>query len=227
MPAVNYSKIASWAVGASLLALATTVPAHAQQSDQEVTQDRAERGRGSDAGQGRGGPDDSRDRNDRIVVTGSRVPRSTFQTPSPVTVVDVEDLVKSSPSTLAAALNNLPALVSEGGPNATSGQRTAGRNTLNLRGIGNDRTLTLVDGRRWTGSSPSGSVDTNVIPSGLVERVEVVTGGASAAYGSDAVAGVVNFILDTRYEGLKATAGIGLAEEGDGLEYRGSLTYGS
>lgn len=163
---------------------------------------------------------------DRVTVTGSLISRSGFQAPSPVTVIEADQLAKSSPSTLAAALNNLPALVSEGGPNATSGQRTAGRNYLNLRGIGSERTLTLVNGRRFPGSAPGGTVDTNLIPQGLVERVEVVTGGASAAYGSDAVAGVVNFILDTRFEGFKISGSAGLSQEGDGFEYRGSATYG-
>lgn len=164
---------------------------------------------------------------EQIYVTGSRVARSTFESASPVTVVDAEDLIKSSPSTLAAALNNLPALVAEGGPNASAGQRTAGRNTLNLRGIGSDRTLVLINGRRSPGSSPTGAVDTNTIPQALVKRVELVTGGASAAYGSDAVAGVVNFILDTRFEGLKLASSIGLSQRGDGLEYRADATWGA
>lgn len=164
---------------------------------------------------------------EEIVVTGSRIPRTGFVTPSPVTVVNRDELLKSSPSTLAAALNNLPALVGDGGPTAPSGTlRSAGRNFLNLRGLGNDRTLTLVNGRRFPGSSPGGQVDTNMIPQGLVERVEVVTGGASAAYGSDAVAGVINFILDTDYEGAKLSGSVGLAEEGDGFEHRITGTYG-
>ncbi len=162
-----------------------------------------------------------------MIVTGTRIPHSTFESPSPVTIVNADLLAKSSPSTLAAALNNLPALVANGGPNATAGQRTAGRNTLNLRGIGTGRTLTLVNGRRFPGSQPGGAVDTNLIPQGLVSRVEVVTGGASAAYGSDAVAGVVNFILDTRFKGLKLLASAGLAEAGDGFEYRAGGTYGT
>ena len=164
---------------------------------------------------------------DTVKVTGTLIPRTTFELPSPVTVVDAEDLAKSSPSTLAAGLNNLPALVPGGGPNETSGQRTAGRNFLNLRGMGTNRTLILVDGRRFPGSAANGNVDTNMIPQGLVERVEVVTGGASAAYGSDAVAGVINFVLDTDFEGLKVSGSAGLAEEGDGFERRIGATYGT
>lgn len=164
---------------------------------------------------------------ERVKVTGTLIPRSTFELPSPVTVVDAEELAKSSPSTLAAGLNNLPALVPGGGPNETSGQRTAGRNFLNLRGMGTNRTLILVNGRRFPGSAANGNVDTNMIPQGLVERVEVVTGGASAAYGSDAVAGVINFFLDTDFEGFKVSGSAGLSEEGDGFERRIGATYGT
>lgn len=239
------------ACAASLLALSLSLPAAVKAQDEQPappsdttsveSQDservRPERrdgrrsGRGQVADRAADGPPRGRDGaaagDSQIFVTGSRIPRSTFETASPVTVVEAEDLIKSSPSTLAAALNNLPALVAQGGPNATAGQRTAGRNTLNLRGIGADRTLVLLNGRRAPGSSPTGSVDTNTIPQALVTRVEVVTGGASAAYGSDAVAGVVNFILDTRFEGLKLASSIGLSERGDGLEYRGDVTWGA
>ena len=163
---------------------------------------------------------------ERIRVTGSNIHGTGFIAASPITIVSADDLEKSSPSTLAAALNNLPALVAEGGPNATSGQRTAGRNYLNLRGIGEGRTLVLVNGRRFPGSAPGGTVDTNLIPQALVSRVEVVTGGASAAYGSDAVAGVVNFILDNQFEGFKANASLGLSEQGDGFRNKLAATWG-
>jgi iron complex outermembrane receptor protein len=162
----------------------------------------------------------------QIVVTGSRIARSTFETPSPVTVVTTDELVKSSPSTLAAALNNLPSLVATTGPNSSANPRTAGRSNLNLRGIGENRTLVLVNGHRFPGSSPALNVDTNLIPQGLVSRVEVVTGGASAAYGSDAVAGVVNFILDKKFQGLKVSGSLGITERGDGHEHRISATAG-
>ncbi len=167
------------------------------------------------------------DRTDEeITVTGSRIARSGVDSASPVTMVSSEELAKSSPSTLAAALNNLPALVASGGPNATAGRTSSGRNALNLRGLGNSRTLVMVDGRRFPGSTPGGSVDTNLIPQALVSRVDVVTGGASAAYGSDAVAGVVNFILDKRFEGAKMTLGTGISERGDASERRASATFG-
>lgn len=161
-----------------------------------------------------------------IVVTGSRIARRGMDTPAPITIVLSDELQKSSPSTLAAALNNLPALVASGGPNATAGRTSSGRNALNLRGLGNSRTLVMVDGRRFPGSTPGGSVDTNLIPQALVSRVEVVTGGASAAYGSDAVAGVVNFILDKKFEGAKMTFGAGISQRGDAAERRASATVG-
>lgn len=161
-----------------------------------------------------------------IVVTGSRIARSTFSTPAPVTVVSTEDLLKSSPSTLAAGLNNLPALVATTGPNSGASPRTAGRSNLNLRGIGENRTLVLVNGHRFPGSSPALNVDTNLIPQGLVSRVEVVTGGASAAYGSDAVAGVINFILDKRFVGAKVSGSMGISQRGDGHEHRISAALG-
>ena len=106
-------------------------------------------------------------RDEEIIVTGSRIARTGVEAPSPVTVVTSDELMKSSPSTLAAALNNLPALVAAGGPNATAGRTSSGRNSLNLRGLGNSRTLVMVDGRRFPGSTPGGSVDTNLIPQAL------------------------------------------------------------
>src|SRR5690606_26511178 len=102
-----------------------------------------------------------------------------------------------------------------------------GARVLDLRGLGGERTLVLVDGKRFVPSTQRGTVDINLIPSALVQRTEIVTGGASAAYGSDAVAGVVNFILDRDFQGLKGTAQFGIAEEGDNEEYFASLAYGT
>lgn len=143
--------------------------------------------------------------NDAIVVTGSRLP-STFNAPTPLTVVSGEDLAKSSPSSVSEALVQLPAF---SGSQLTSnlGRATsifgAGQALLNLRGLGSNRTLVLLDGERLPPSNLSGSVDINVIPQVLLKRVDVVTGGASASYGSDAVAGVTNFIIDTDFKGVK------------------------
>lgn len=162
-----------------------------------------------------------------ITVTGSRIPRSGVSAPTPVSVVSASELLASSPSTAAAALNNLPSLVPQYGPAANGGSGSAGRNSLNLRGLGIIRTLTLMDGRRYPATATNNTVDTNLIPQALIQRVEVVTGGASAAYGSDAVSGVVNFILDKSFTGIKADVSSGITQRGDGAEYRGSLTFGT
>ena len=131
-----------------------------------------------------------------IVVTGSRLQASGFTTPTPVTVVGQQALQERAPGAILDGLNELPAFRNSG--STTSGARGAGgvgQNTVNLRGLGSNRNLVLVNGQRIVGVGAAATIDTNVIPVALVDRVEVVTGGASAAYGSDAVSGVVNFIL--------------------------------
>lgn len=161
-----------------------------------------------------------------IVVTGSRIGRSGFTTPQPVTVLNADQLVKSAPSTIADALRTLPALTATSGPQRASGTQGGGQAFLNLRNLGAVRTLTLLDGRRFVAASQFGTVDVNLLPSGLIQRVDVVTGGASAAYGSDAVSGVVNFVLDTKYTGLKGEVSSGISTEGDNAEKRAVLTGG-
>ena len=170
-----------------------------------------------------------------ILVTGSRVARNGFQAPTPVTVLTREEIQNSSPSNnIADFVNQLPALAGSTRPansrlNLSSGQ--AGINALNLRNLGEIRTLVLLDGRRSVGSTITGLVDVNTIPQALVKSVEVVTGGASAAYGSDAVAGVVNFVLDKKYEGLKVSIDSGITDKGDGQNYSlsvaGGMAFGS
>jgi outer membrane receptor protein involved in Fe transport len=165
-----------------------------------------------------------------IVVTGTRVVRDGFQAPTPLQVLTEEDIENSSPTNnLADFVNQMPALAASTRPSnsrleLSNGQ--AGINALNLRSLGTVRTLVLVNGRRSVGSTANGVVDINTIPQSLVQRVEVVTGGASAAYGSDAVAGVTNFILNTRYEGLKLEGDIGVTDRGDGFNYSGGITGG-
>ncbi|MEC3909753.1 TonB-dependent receptor [Sphingobium sp. CR2-8] len=161
-----------------------------------------------------------------IIVTGSRIGRSGFTTPTPVTVLSADQLTKAAPSTIADSLRTLPALTATSGPQRASGTQGGGQSFLNLRNLGAVRTLTLLDGRRFVAASQFGTVDVNLLPAGLIQRVDVVTGGASAAYGSDAVAGVVNFVLDTRFEGLKGEISSGIADAGDNQELRGTLTGG-
>ena len=162
-----------------------------------------------------------------IVVTGSRIARTGFTTPTPVTILSSADLAKSSPSTISDALRTLPALTNTSGTQRNSGSTGGGQSFLNLRGLGASRTLTLIDGHRFVSTNITGSVDANLVPGALVERVDLVTGGASAAYGSDAVAGVVNFVLNTHYTGVKGQVQYGLSSRDDNHEYLATLTAGS
>lgn len=162
-----------------------------------------------------------------VVVTGSRVPRAGFTAPTPVTILGSDQLAKAAPSTVAESLRQLPALTNSSGPQRNSGTTQGGQSFLNLRSLGANRTLTLLDGRRVVSTNLTGSVDVNILPAGILQRVEVVTGGASAAYGSDAVAGVVNFILDSKFEGLKGEINGGVTDKGDNQERRGTLSAGA
>jgi iron complex outermembrane recepter protein len=168
-----------------------------------------------------------------IVVTGTRVIRNGFKAPTPLTVLTSDDIQNGSPTNnLADFVNEVPALAGSTRPansrlNLSSGQ--AGINSLNLRNLDSGtgtRTLVLIDGRRSVASTINGIVDINTIPQALVDRVEIVTGGASAAYGSDAVAGVVNFVLNKKYEGLKVEADIGMTDRNDGFNYSISAAGG-
>ncbi|MEN3747402.1 TonB-dependent receptor [Sphingomonas sp. HF-S3] len=171
---------------------------------------------------------------EEIVVTGSRIARSGAQEQTPVTMVAVEDLQKAAPTNIPDALNQLPQF--QGSRSTTGGsgnnvlsnanQPRAG-NYLNLRNVGSQRMLVLLNGRRVPPTSFEGIVDTNTIPQGLVQRVDVVTAGASAVYGADAVSGVVNFILDTKFQGVRGSLQSGVTELGDGFNWRGSLAGGT
>lgn len=165
-----------------------------------------------------------------IVVTGTRVVRDGFSAPTPLTVMTQEEIENSSPTNnIADFVNQLPSLAGSVRPSNSRLELSsgiAGINALNLRNLGTVRTLVLLDGRRSVGSTITGVVDVNTIPQSLVQRVEVVTGGASAAYGSDAVAGVVNFILDKKYTGLKLSGDIGVTDKGDSFNYSADITGG-
>ncbi len=157
---------------------------------------------------------------DVIIVTGSRIARPEFDFPNPVVSITSADIQQSGRTNLTDFLTQSPALVGSqtsfdnAGSNAAIG--TSGLNLLNLRNLGEERTLVLIDGRRHVAALPgTGAVDTNTIPVDLIERVEVVTGGASAIYGADGVTGVVNFIMKKSFEGLIARGQIGTSERGD------------
>lgn len=152
-----------------------------------------------------------------IVVTGSRLGRQGYDAPTPVNVIGEQRLENLAIDNVGDALNQIPSFrpINTPASNFFRVSGNIGARTLDLRGLGATRTLTLVDGRRFVPSSDDGTVDINAIPSLMVQRTEVVTGGASAAYGANAVAGVVNLILDTRLQGVKANASFGISEEGD------------
>ena len=141
------------------------------------------------------------DADDTIVVTGTRIVRDDLNAPSPVTTVNSEQLVLTNTVNSEQFLNTLPQVIPSF--DQTSNNPGDGSARVSLRGLGTGRTLVLVDGARFVGLGPNFVVDLNNIPSALVERVDVVTGGASAVYGSDAVAGVVNFILKDDFEGVQ------------------------
>ena len=170
-----------------------------------------------------------------IVVTGTRAPRAGFTAPTPVTVIGAEQIKAAAPGTLADAVQQLPEVRASNGPAQNSGGSAGGgQSFLNLRSLGAQRTLSLLDGQRFVpteaaGTAPpaAGAVDVSQFPSALIERIEVVTGGASAAYGSDAVAGVVNFILNKDFTGLMGEFQGGRSRYGDDDETKGSLTYGT
>lgn len=164
-----------------------------------------------------------------IVVTGSRIARNGYDAPTPLTVLGSEDIEQNSPANLADYVNDIPALVGSTTPatsNLSISAGSAGVNSLNLRSLGSERTLVLLDGQRSVGATASGAVDVNMFPQALVKGVEIVTGGASAAYGSDAVSGVVNFILDKEFTGVRGSAQGGETTYGDGQNYNLSLTAG-
>ena len=163
------------------------------------------------------------DDDETILITGTRVARDGYQAPTPLTVLTREEIENTSPTNnIADFVNQQPALAGSTRPsnsrlNISSGQ--AGINALNLRNFGETRTLILLNGRRSVASTITGVVDVNTIPQMLVERVDIVTGGASASYGSDAVAGVVNFILDNDFEGVRVEGDTGITSRGDGFNY--------
>lgn len=170
------------------------------------------------------------EREGEVLITGSRVLRDGFKAPTPLTVLTLEDIQNTSSSNnIADFVNQMPALAGSTMPansrlNLSSGQ--AGINALALRNVGEVRTLVLINGRRSVASTITGLVDINTIPQALVKSVEISTGGASSAYGSDAVAGVVNFILDNKYTGLKVSADAGITDKGDGGNYSISVAGG-
>lgn len=166
---------------------------------------------------------------EEIMVTGSRIRMTSgMATPVPVTTITVAELMEFEPeNTITEQLDSLPQFMQ-----TTSAQRggvisgTSGSSALNMRGLGGNRTLVLLDGRRVVPNDRTNVVNPDMFPTALMKNVEVVTGGASAAYGADALAGVVNFVLDREFEGLKISSSTGVTERHDGQNWNASVAGG-
>jgi iron complex outermembrane receptor protein len=173
---------------------------------------------------------DSADTLEEVQVTGTRITRADFVSPNPITTFDAQDLERLGINNISDAIIQVPQNVSQFTPGNTGGSAFYVGSTLaNLRGLNpffGTRTLTLVDSRRFIPTTQGDAVDLNFIPSNLVQRVETVTGGASAAYGSGAISGVVNIILDKKLNGIKLDADYGVTKESDGDNYRVGLAGG-
>src|SRR5690606_30365815 len=165
----------------------------------------------------------------------SRIRRQDYEANSPIVTLDEEFFEQSSTAAIEQQLNKLPQFTvsqsstvsNNSGFTAPAAQdiqpnaiNTPGAATVSLRGIGANRTLVLVDGRRGAPGNASGAVDVSTIPSAAISRVEIISGGASATYGADAVAGVTNFILKKDFQGIELDAQMGINQQGEGFEYQ-------
>jgi outer membrane receptor protein involved in Fe transport len=173
-------------------------------------------------------PDDS----ETIIVTGSRIARPEFSNPNPIQVLDAANIEQTGKTNLTEVLADSPALLGSTRSIDTAGSeltsaKEVGVNFLNLRNLGSSRTLVLVDGQRHVSGSPgSAAVDINTIPTDLVERVDVLTGGVSAIYGADGVSGVVNFIMKHDFDGVRIRAQNSISQRGDAGERFAAVTAG-
>lgn len=162
---------------------------------------------------------------EEIVVTGSRIARRDYSSDSPIVTVGKADIEKLGSVTVDTILNQMPQFV----PSVSSTSNNpsnGGQANIDLRGLGTARTMILLNGHRVVPSNADGTVDVNIIPAALIQNIEVISGGASATYGSDALAGVVNFKLNNNFTGLQVDAQYGVTEEGDGREKSLALTAG-
>ena len=165
---------------------------------------------------------------ERIEVTGSRINRTDMETASPVTVIESDYIMKSGYQSVEEILSTQPAVA---GMNlgATSNNGSGGSATVNLRGMGEKRTLVLLNGRRMvaSGTGADASVDLNTIPVAMIKSIEILKDGASAVYGSDAIAGVVNIITKKDFEGTEINADGSITDKGDGESFGGSILHGT
>lgn len=203
--------------GSAIGLILTVTPAAHAQSDKKTKTDKAE------------------EAVEEVVVTGTRIRLRGAQSATPTSVITSDTIQKNSPRQIADLVNQLPALVISQSDQTSNTNRDKdsmdqshpGLNALDLRGLGTKRTLVLVNGRRHVPGAPgSSAVDISTIPSSLVERVEVITGGASALYGADAVAGVANFILRKNFEGIDSNIRYGNSARNDMPSYDVDLLWG-
>lgn len=165
-----------------------------------------------------------------IIVTGSRIQAVSGATlPTPTTMLDTATTSALGIANVGDALLQLPSMLNTGSPGQMSAlsPQNIGSRIANLRGLGAQRTLVLVDGRRFAPSTAVGTVDMALIPSAAITRSDIVTGGASAAYGSDAVAGVINLITDTKLQGVRGQIQSGISQRGDNATLQGSVAAGT
>lgn len=160
-----------------------------------------------------------------VTVTGSRIARIDAAAESPIVTVTAEAIQQSGVVTVEQFLNTLPQ-VTPGLSSQSNNPSSNGRAFIDLRGLGSGRNLVLINGRRAMGATGGGTVDVNTIPTSLIDRVEVITGGAATTYGADAVAGVVNFIMKKNFKGIELDAQHRETERNDGVETSASMTMG-
>jgi outer membrane receptor protein involved in Fe transport len=168
---------------------------------------------------------------EEVTVSSSRISLGGFEAPTPVTVVGLEQLESDAYGNIQDSVRQLPMISSPpasfGVSQGAAAPGTAGANFLNLRNLGTNRTLILFDGQRVVNSNLTGGVDITTLPSSVIARVDVVTGGASAAWGSDAVAGVVNFVIDKNFRGLKGNVQVGSTTNGLSRQVSGNAVWGT
>jgi iron complex outermembrane receptor protein len=168
------------------------------------------------------------DKVESVTVTGSRVISDAANSPTPLTIVSTADLAATTPTSIPDGLAKLPIFQGSGMVGRPGdGSHNFSSSTLNLRNFGAQRTLVLLDGHRATPSNDDGTVDVDTLPQALISRVDIVTGGASAVYGSDAVTGVVNFVLNKRFNGVKADINTGISNYADAMSYNVNLAGGT
>lgn len=164
---------------------------------------------------------------EEVTVTGSRVITDNTKSPTPITSVEMDEISKTTPSDIPDALNKLPEIMGGRTPrNQGNASTNNGGNTLSLRNFGPQRTLVMLDGHRVPTSNQDGTVNVDILPDMLVKKVDIITGGASAIYGSDAVAGVVNYVLDKKFTGFKFKLDTGISKYGDGQEGQIGFAWG-